>query len=33
VVLDRGTARGQLVTAGVGLYRVAMHNYQVGLAA
>jgi hypothetical protein len=33
VVLDRGTGRGRLVLAGVGLYRVAMHNYQVGLAA
>jgi hypothetical protein len=33
VVLDRGTDRVRLATAGCGLYWVAMHNWQVGLAA
>jgi hypothetical protein len=31
VVLGCGTGRGWLATAGVGLCRVAMHSYQVGL--
>jgi hypothetical protein len=33
VVLDGGTGRGRVATVGGGLYRVAMHSYQVGLSA
>lgn len=34
VVLDRGTSsQGRLDTVGVGSFSVAMHDYQVGLAA
>jgi hypothetical protein len=33
MVLDSGTGRGRLATPGCGLYRVAMHNHQVGALA
>jgi hypothetical protein len=33
VVLNRGTGRVRLDTAGVGLYWIGMHSYQVGFAA